>query len=387
MEKFPVQMSTRGKNMLNNLEQELREKFIHDSTGLYIDEVFTQGDILDWTVDSLHNVIRFQCKYVKTARESVNFVSSYWEGKSMSAFMVVNAFKSVPSSCTIRVLVDNGNWRNVMRNNRFCTEREKRKMGLSDDFLVKSLHVPLLGTMHAKFIIVDEIAIISSNNVQDRPNLEFALAVTGPIVSKFKKIFNHFWFDDSSLPVSLLSESEDRFSSRMVLANRPPCGSLFRKDETVQNITFLHLMAKAQTSIHISSPTLNHVEAVQAIFDACKRNVKVHILLTKHFNDRKEALPFQGGTNQYVVKHLQRKLRKHGKSGNFRLQWYVGPDEVRPRIGVHSHVKFMAIDEKICILGNANMDTQSWRHSMELNLVIENELFTRHFIKCLWKDG
>ncbi|KAF4958007.1 hypothetical protein FSARC_11136 [Fusarium sarcochroum] len=51
------------------------------------------------------------------------------------------------------------------------------------DFEVVSLHRPLLGTLHAKFCVVDrKIAAIMSNNTEDNDNLEMMAHVEGPIV-------------------------------------------------------------------------------------------------------------------------------------------------------------------------------------------------------------
>ncbi|KAM0554066.1 hypothetical protein ACHAPJ_007141 [Fusarium lateritium] len=51
------------------------------------------------------------------------------------------------------------------------------------DLEVVSLHRPLLGTLHAKFCVVDrKIAAIMSNNTEDNDNLEMMAHVEGPIV-------------------------------------------------------------------------------------------------------------------------------------------------------------------------------------------------------------
>ncbi|KAJ4265269.1 hypothetical protein NW762_004554 [Fusarium torreyae] len=51
------------------------------------------------------------------------------------------------------------------------------------DFEVVSLHRPLLGTLHAKFCVIDrKIAAIMSNNTEDNDNLEMMTHVEGPIV-------------------------------------------------------------------------------------------------------------------------------------------------------------------------------------------------------------
>lgn len=50
---------------------------------------------------------------------------------------------------------------------------------------------------------------------------------------------------------------------------------------------------------------------------------------------------------------------------------------VRPLNAVHKtrncHVKFMAIDGQCAIIGNGNQDTQSWVHSQEMNVLIDDK--------------
>ena len=51
------------------------------------------------------------------------------------------------------------------------------------DFEAINFHKPLLGTLHAKFMVVDrKIAIIESNNMEDNDNMEMMTHVEGPIV-------------------------------------------------------------------------------------------------------------------------------------------------------------------------------------------------------------
>lgn len=51
------------------------------------------------------------------------------------------------------------------------------------DLQVMNYHQPLLGTFHAKYMVIDrKIAILQSNNIQDNENLEMMVHMEGPIV-------------------------------------------------------------------------------------------------------------------------------------------------------------------------------------------------------------
>lgn len=51
------------------------------------------------------------------------------------------------------------------------------------DFEAINFHKPLLGTLHAKFMVVDrKVAVIESNNMEDNDNMEMMTHLEGPIV-------------------------------------------------------------------------------------------------------------------------------------------------------------------------------------------------------------
>lgn len=39
--------------------------------------------------------------------------------------------------------------------------------------------------------------------------------------------------------------------------------------------------------------------------------------------------------------------------------------------------KFMAIDDEVAIFGSGNMDTQSWHHSQEVNIVVASPMLVK----------
>ena len=60
---------------------------------------------------------------------------------------------------------------------------------------VNNYHRMIMGTFHAKFLIVDRrLALINSNNIQDRPNLEMMSHFEGDIVNSFYDTFLISWW-------------------------------------------------------------------------------------------------------------------------------------------------------------------------------------------------
>lgn len=107
------------------------------------------------------------------------------------------------------------------------------------------------------------------------------------------------------------------------------------------------------------------------------------------FNDSSESLPFQGGTNEQVVFYLYKELNASTPkcSENLHVYWYVGKDQVKPLNAVHKtrncHVKFLSADNQIAIFGNGNQDTQSWYHSQECNVMIDDPIMIKNLIDQL----
>ncbi|KDQ54467.1 hypothetical protein JAAARDRAFT_38135 [Jaapia argillacea MUCL 33604] len=77
------------------------------------------------------------------------------------------------------------------------------------DIEVINFHRVLLGTFHAKFMIVDrKLCLLNSNNIQDRPNVEMMIHLEGPVVDSFIDTFFLSW--SNALvppPPSLISPS------------------------------------------------------------------------------------------------------------------------------------------------------------------------------------
>ena len=188
--------------------------------------------------------------------------------------------------------------------------------------------------------------------------------------------FTPFIFHQEHLPVPI------------ALVNRAPHGTPGHTDTAnPQDAAWMGAFRYAKKSIFIQSPTLNASPAIDGIVEACRRGIVVTLWLDLGFNDLTEGFgTFQGGTNEHVVKKLYKKLRNgnDGAEGYLQVFWYTGKgkliedvsndrcpyswvDQTRPlnfsQKKRNCHVKFMAVDDQVAIMGNGNMDTQSWFHS------------------------
>lgn len=95
-------------------------------------------------------------------------------------------------------------------------------------------------------------------------------------------------------------------------------------------------------------------------------------------------IPFQGGTNEQVIHSMYTTLNQEQKADNLKIYWYTAKDQKEPisatKKSRNCHVKFMAVDDQIAILGNGNQDTQSWFHSQEVNVLVDSKQLVAEWI-------
>ncbi|KAI1502402.1 hypothetical protein F5X99DRAFT_408132 [Biscogniauxia marginata] len=162
----------------------------------------------------------------------------------------------------------------------------------------------------------------------------------------------------------------------MALVCRPPYGPPnHRAIECPQNAAWLSALRNARESVFIQSPTLNAEPLVPAIVEACERGVDVVCYICLGYNDAGELLPMQGGHNEMISHRLHASLSARGRP-HLRWHWYVAKDQARPIVAGRRrrscHIKLLIADGRVAVVGNGNMDTQSWFHSQEVNVMLES---------------
>ncbi|CAF1383989.1 unnamed protein product [Rotaria sp. Silwood1] len=180
----------------------------------------------------------------------------------------------------------------------------------------------------------------------------------------------------------------------IALVNRLPYGKPGHTDTAnPQDAAWMGAFRYAKKSIFIQTPTLNATPAIDGIISACRRGIIVTVWIGLGFNDLVEGFgTFQGGTNEHVIKKLYKKLRdgNDGAEKYLEAYWYTGKDQTRPlhfsQKSRNCHIKFMSIDDQVAIMGNGNMDSQSWFHSQEINAMIDSQLIVKEWMDALYKN-
>lgn len=101
------------------------------------------------------------------------------------------------------------------------------------DLEVVNYHRPLLGTFHAKFMVVDrKIGIVQSNNIQDNDNIEMMCHVEGPIVDSLYDTLLISW--DRALNPTLPSKDSPAVLGGLMTFNEPSFQGLFDQEGNVR---------------------------------------------------------------------------------------------------------------------------------------------------------
>ncbi|KAL4808296.1 hypothetical protein BDV18DRAFT_98068 [Aspergillus unguis] len=174
----------------------------------------------------------------------------------------------------------------------------------------------------------------------------------------------------------------------MAVVNREPYGAPDHASTVVpQNAAFLAAINNANHSIFIQTPNMNAEPLLEPLLDAVRRGVIVTCYLCLGYNDAGQLLPFQNGTNEMISHRLYESLETDEERTRLRIFNYVAKDQTRP---IHNkfkkrscHIKLMIVDEAVAIQGNGNLDTQSYYHSQEVNLLLDSPQICKSWLDAI----
>lgn len=132
------------------------------------------------------------------AEREVILATNYWSNSVASKF-ITDAIKELSrragqrgTKIVLKIIYDRGSPKQIFEPHYLVSEKTYTKpaVGLPHpdeipniDMQVMNYHQPMLGTFHAKYMVVDrKIAILQSNNIQDNDNVEMMVHLEGPVV-------------------------------------------------------------------------------------------------------------------------------------------------------------------------------------------------------------
>lgn len=175
------------------------------------------GTIPLTVISPLSDIIRHMSNVIVRARKEVLFATCSWS-PSDAQELVSDALKELSrragergEKIVVKVIYDKASAKQFKDSHQKLKtdvySGEKIKLPTPEevphlDMEVASLHKPLLGTLHAKFMVVDrQIGIAESNNMEDNANMEMMTHLEGPIVDSLYDCFLHTWDEAMNPPL------------------------------------------------------------------------------------------------------------------------------------------------------------------------------------------
>lgn len=353
------------------------------------------------------NIFRMIAETVARAKQEVLIQTFAWESNIQGVTwlrdaLIIAAQNLEPDSDPIRVFIQIDE-RGPLSTMAFSGKKymewklDIESIGLESheklDINISTYYHDSIASNHGKTVNVDgKILIITGANFQasnfhEYPAHEAAYLIRGPIALGARMDFDYMWQrrknpnNTPSLPNLKPSELEDDESEntlRILLLTRTP--QIIRSVNFIdnpQNGAIHTLIQNASRIIRIATPNLNAPFIVKDLVEFVNRGGRLELMLGHSFNDKRESTIFIGGTNQYTVDKLNRKVEP-AQMQNMDIRWF-SLDGIKPVIGNvagASHLKFMAVDDTFLLVGNSNLDIASTTHLHEVNILVESQPIT-----------
>ncbi|KAF9220887.1 hypothetical protein BS17DRAFT_786130 [Gyrodon lividus] len=173
-------------------------------------------------ISMIPDIMQHHYDCIVKAEHEVILATNFWQA-SKSATLVCDALKELSrraekrgKKVVVKMMYDRANLKMLTESHVLVEEEEwlsdevklpKRSEMPWVDFELVNYHQPLLGTFHCKFMIVDRtMALVNSNNIQDRPNMEMMMHLEGPIVDSLYDMALISWFRSMHPRLPLLNQ-------------------------------------------------------------------------------------------------------------------------------------------------------------------------------------
>jgi len=167
------------------------------------------------------DIMRHYAELIVCAKAEIILATYHWEHSAASSALAAalrNLSKCVEArkgaKVVMKLMYDRSNLKQAVKNRIVVKPVHWSRIGLpTEDEIpgvaleVINYHRPLLGTFHAKYLIVDRrVACLTSANVQDRPNIEMMVQLEGPVVDSIYDMALISWSNAMNPPLPLLTK-------------------------------------------------------------------------------------------------------------------------------------------------------------------------------------
>ncbi|OTB13964.1 hypothetical protein K445DRAFT_319497 [Daldinia sp. EC12] len=172
-------------------------------------------------ISVIPDIMRHMSNLIVRAEKEIYLATNFWQNSVASKY-ITNAIKELSRRArergvkiVMKIIYDRGSPKQLLEPHYVVPESEYTgsAVGLpasheipNIDLQVINYHRPLLGTFHAKYMIVDrKVAVVQSNNIQDNDNLEMMVQVEGPIVDSLYDMALLSWHKKLEPPLPCLN--------------------------------------------------------------------------------------------------------------------------------------------------------------------------------------
>ena len=152
-------------------------------------------------ISTIPDIARHMANVIVRAEKEVFLATNYWQDSVASRYLT-NAMRELDRRAGARgerivfkVIYDRGSAKQLLDPHYLVGADEYAGKNVripspddmpNIDMQVQNYHQAMVGTFHAKYMVVDrKIALLQSNNIQDNDNLEMMVHYEGPIVDSF----------------------------------------------------------------------------------------------------------------------------------------------------------------------------------------------------------
>ncbi|EMD40285.1 hypothetical protein CERSUDRAFT_90999 [Gelatoporia subvermispora B] len=185
----------------------------------------TRGVVPLSIISVIPDIVQHHYDLIVRARHEVFLATNFWEA-SNSASKVCDALRELSRRAqqrgervVVKMMYDRANLKMITESHLYVKEAEwtKPEVALPKEseipgveLEVVNFHQPMLGTFHSKFLIVDRaVALVCSNNIQDRCNMEMMMHLEGPVVDGLYDMALISWAKAMHPPLPLLGKPHE----------------------------------------------------------------------------------------------------------------------------------------------------------------------------------
>ncbi|KAI1757348.1 phospholipase D/nuclease [Xylaria castorea] len=171
-------------------------------------------------ISVLPDIVRHMSNLIVRAEKEVFLATNYWEN-SVASHYITNAIRELSrraqargTRVVMKIIYDRGSPKQLFDPHHIVPESEYTGDAVNlppakdipfVDIQVINYHQPVLGTFHAKYMIVDRrIGVLQSDNIQDNDNVEMMVQVEGPIVDSLYDVAMISWHKKLDPPMPCL---------------------------------------------------------------------------------------------------------------------------------------------------------------------------------------